>query len=231
MPEQRDRGCLSPICPLGPPVDAVVARIGGKKHSRKVANCRRTQQDTVTKRGFLADTNYKVLARDKLNETVPVAAAASGTGYIEGVVAAFESTNLIDPRWERPPLIKAMHSADGNVLVKHLASFALGERSRLPTIAVIYKKHKICRWPIVTYLPFLWETDNENVILRHEPTNQFAVNVGHPFSEVYESDLSPEVYESLLDLFTRTRNEIANLNPRDMIDVQSFVWVVSKYDR
>ena len=56
MPEQRDRGCLSPICPLGPPVDAVVARMGGKKHSRKVANCRRTQQDTVTKRGFLADT-------------------------------------------------------------------------------------------------------------------------------------------------------------------------------
>ncbi len=32
--------------------------MGGKKHSRKVANCRRTQQDTVTKRGFLADTNY-----------------------------------------------------------------------------------------------------------------------------------------------------------------------------
>ena len=30
MPEQRDRGCLSPICPLGPPVDVVVARIGGK---------------------------------------------------------------------------------------------------------------------------------------------------------------------------------------------------------
>ena len=58
MPEQRDRGCLSPICPLGPPVDAVVARMGGKKHSRKVANCRRTQQDTVTKRGFLADTSY-----------------------------------------------------------------------------------------------------------------------------------------------------------------------------
>ena len=59
MPEQRDRGCLSPICPLGPPVDAVVARMGGKKHSRKVANCRRTQQDTVTKRGFLADTSYQ----------------------------------------------------------------------------------------------------------------------------------------------------------------------------
>ena len=181
--------------------------------------------------GYLEkERNYKVQAREKLNETVPVAAAASRTGYVEGVVEAFKNTNLIHPRWERPPLITAMHSEDGDLLIKHLANFALGDRNRLSTIAVICKRHDICYWPIVTYLPFLWETDNENAILRYEPTNKFAVKVGHPFSEMYESNLNPAVYDSLLDLFVRTRDEIANLNPRDMIDVQSFVWVVSKYD-
>ena len=35
MPEEPDRGCLSPICPLGPTVDAVVARMGGKKTLQK----------------------------------------------------------------------------------------------------------------------------------------------------------------------------------------------------
>ena len=46
---------------------------------------------------------------------------------------------------------------------------------------------------------------------------------------MYEAPLVPAVYESLMDLFARTENEIAELEPRDVIDVQSFVWVVSKY--
>ena len=41
--------------------------------------------------------------------------------------------------------------------------------------------------------------------------------------------LDPAVYESLLDLFARTEDEIADLDPGDVIDVRSFVWVVSKY--
>ena len=68
------------------------------------------------------------------------------------------------------------------------------------------------------------------VILGHKPTANFAARVGHPFPEVYEADLNPAVYECLVDLFETTSDEVAELNPRDIIDVQSFVWVVSEYD-
>jgi hypothetical protein len=38
------------------------------------------------------------------------------------------------------------------------------------------------------------------------------------------------VYDSLLDLARRTATELADLQPRDRIDVQSFIWVVGAYD-
>ena len=37
------------------------------------------------------------------------------------------------------------------------------------------------------------------------------------------------VYQSLLDLASGTREAIGGLQPRDFIDVQSFVWVVGSY--
>jgi len=37
------------------------------------------------------------------------------------------------------------------------------------------------------------------------------------------------VYDSLLDLIARTEQEIADLHPRDRIDVQSFIWAIGDY--
>jgi hypothetical protein len=37
------------------------------------------------------------------------------------------------------------------------------------------------------------------------------------------------VYESLLDLVAKTEAELTDLNPRDRIDIQSFIWVVGDY--
>jgi hypothetical protein len=56
--------------------------------------------------------------------------------------------------------------------------------------------------------------------------------VGHRFSEDYRSELALDVYDSLLDLVAKRAAELAelaDLNPRDTIDVQSFIWVVRDY--
>ena len=140
-----------------------------------------------------------------------------------------QSTNLLDPRFERPRLIDALRSSDGDKLIRQIARFALGDWSRLQSIARICRPHKAAIWPVATYLPFLWDTGKLNVILRHKPTTNFAARVGHRFPEVYEPGLNPAVYESLLDLFRKSSDEIATLNPRDVIDLQGFVWVVSEY--
>jgi len=53
--------------------------------------------------------------------------------------------------------------------------------------------------------------------------------VGHPFADAYKSELDPAVYDSLLDLANTTKQKIADLRPRDMIDVQSFMWTAVEY--
>ena len=180
--------------------------------------------------GYLEnERNYKVEARELLNERVPVAEAANGSVAVDGVVEAFEATNLVHWQWERPKIINALRSGDGEKLVQHLANFALGDWDRLGAIAAICDRYGAGKWPIVTYLPFLWDSGQEHALLRYTPTATFAARVGHPFPEMYEARLDPAVYGSLVDLFATTGEKLADLGPRDWIDVQSLVWVVSEY--
>jgi hypothetical protein len=57
----------------------------------------------------------------------------------------------------------------------------------------------------------------------------FAARVGHRFAHAYRSDLDIEVYDAFLDLAEETRAKLADMGPRDMIDIQSFMWTVVKY--
>lgn len=43
------------------------------------------------------------------------------------------------------------------------------------------------------------------------------------------SQLDYSVYERLIDMIETTRAEIADLRPRDNIDIQSVVWTVGAY--
>ncbi|MDE0064894.1 MAG: hypothetical protein OXU72_19165 [Gammaproteobacteria bacterium] len=181
-------------------------------------------------RYLVQERNYKEAAQQLLNRTAPVQEAATGSGFVQPIVEVCKATNLLHPRFERPRLIEALHSPDGDKLVRRLARFALGERHELAAIARMCRPFQAAIWPVVTYLPFLWECGTRNVILRHKPTANFAERVAHPFPSVYEADLNPSVYESLLDLYENTADRIKSLSPRDVIDLQSFVWVVSEYD-
>ena len=65
--------------------------------------------------------------------------------------------------------------------------------------------------------------------LKPEAMKDFAQRVGHRFAHDYEPRLNIRVCESLRDLASRTAEEIAELEPGDRIDVQSFIWVVGNY--
>jgi hypothetical protein len=90
------------------------------------------------------------------------------------------------------------------------------------------KPHESAKWTVVTYLPFLWRPE-QHMFLKPEATKDFAERVGHRFASVYEPGLDIAAYDSLLDLAVQTATELADLNPRDRIDVQSFIWVVGDY--
>lgn len=109
------------------------------------------------------------------------------------------------------------------------ARFTLGEgKPALLQMERALKPYECAKWTVATYLPFLWRPD-EHMFLKPEVTKDFAARVGHRFASDYEARLDFAVYESLLDLVSRTAAELAELKPRDRIDVQSFIWVVGDY--
>lgn len=89
-------------------------------------------------------------------------------------------------------------------------------------------QHGRVSWPILTYLPFLWDYQQQ-MFLKPTVTTDFASRVGHNFYHCYDAAPNPETYLALLDLVAETRTAIATLKPRDNIDIQSFIWVVGEY--
>lgn len=114
-------------------------------------------------------------------------------------------------------------------LVRAAARFALGEgKPALLEMERALKPHESAKWTVATYLPFLWRPE-EHMFLKPEVTKDFAARVGHRFASDYDLRFDWAVYESLLDLVSKTAIELTDFKPRDRIDVQSFIWVVGGY--
>jgi len=60
-------------------------------------------------------------------------------------------------------------------------------------------------------------------------TKDFAERVDHGLARSYAADLDYGIYEDLLDMAGSIRQSMADLQPRDMIDIQSVIWVTGDY--
>jgi hypothetical protein len=174
------------------------------------------------------ERDYKVAAREKLVQSVPLADAAEGAGFGEAVLSVYRATNLLSP-FEKTRLQNVLRGPSADPFIQAAAQFTLGgTRAALLDIERVLKPHDAAKWTVVSYLPFLWRSET-HMFLKPEITKDFAARVGHRFASDYEARLSPDVYDSLLDLVSETEGELAELEPRDRIDVQSFIWVVGDY--
>lgn len=124
-----------------------------------------------------------------------------------------------------------LRSREARNFIQAAAIFAEGDRKRsLGELDRILSPFQANKWTIVTYLPFLWKP-SEHMFLKPEATKDFAERIGHRFASLYRPELDLRVYESLLDLTAAAKLDLAELEPRDNIDVQSFIWVISgSYD-
>ena len=84
------------------------------------------------------------------------------------------------------------------------------------------KQTRVLTWPLVTVFGFIAKP-NEHIFLKPNVTRAAAREYG--FELKYASRPSWETYERLLELAARVRHDLKDLRPRDMIDVQSFLWV------
>lgn len=175
------------------------------------------------------ERDYKLAAKKKLDEGLPLDSALNGSNLGEAALMVFRATNLLSP-FEKSRLQEALRGPHADAFVRGAARFAQGEvRDGLAAMEKSLKPHDVAKWTVVTYLPFLW-SPNQHMFLKPTVTQNFASRVGHRFANDYVPQLDEAVYESLLDLAGQTEREIAALGPQDWIDVQSFIWVVGEYD-
>lgn len=175
------------------------------------------------------ERDYKIKAKTKLDSAAPLTSAVNGIGYGEAVLVAFRGTNLLSP-FEKVKLQDVLRGPSADPFVQAVARFTLGDtKSALIDMDRILRPHDSAKWTVVTYLPYLWRPE-AHMFLKPEVTKDFSARIGHRFSNDYQARLDISVYESLLDLVAFTEEKLRDLEPRDRIDVQSFIWVVVDYN-
>ena len=91
------------------------------------------------------------------------------------------------------------------------------------TIAGLPRRQtRVLTWPLVTIFGFLAQPAR-HFFLKPMVTRRAAQEYGYPFH--YVSGPNWKTYRELLAFARRVRADLADLRPRDMIDIQSFLWV------
>ena len=91
------------------------------------------------------------------------------------------------------------------------------------TVAALPRKQtRVLTWPVVTVFGFI-ALPETHIFLKPNVTRAAAREYGFDFR--YQSRPSWETYASLLEFADTVRRDLRDLRPRDMIDVQSFLWV------
>jgi hypothetical protein len=84
------------------------------------------------------------------------------------------------------------------------------------------KQTRVLTWPLVTVFGFIAQP-RTHIFLKPNTTKEAARKLGLEFS--YLSRPNWPTYRRYLDLARATRRQLQDLRPRDMIDIQSFLWI------
>jgi hypothetical protein len=85
------------------------------------------------------------------------------------------------------------------------------------------ERGRVASWPIATIVPFLAQPDRF-IFLKPSVTHVAAEILGYNLN--YKSEPNWLTYKCLLQMSDIYKEKLAPLNPKDLIDVQSFFWVV-----
>lgn len=85
------------------------------------------------------------------------------------------------------------------------------------------KQTRVVTWPILTIFGFLARPD-QYIYFKPMVTRNAALAYG--FDLVYKAPISLETYKSFLAFTDLLRRDLKILKPKDLIDIQSFIWVL-----
>lgn len=91
------------------------------------------------------------------------------------------------------------------------------------------RQTRVLTWPVLTVFGFI-ARPRVHMMLKPTVTRRAAREYGFDFA--YSSGPRWPTYESLLAFSATVKGDLASWRPRDMIDVQSFIWVLGseEYD-
>jgi hypothetical protein len=84
------------------------------------------------------------------------------------------------------------------------------------------RQTRVLTWPMLTVFGFIAQPQT-HIFLKPNVTRIAAKEYGFDFH--YKSKPSWETYASLLEFAATVEKDLSDLRPRDMIDIQSFMWV------
>ena len=84
------------------------------------------------------------------------------------------------------------------------------------------KQTRVLTWPVVTVFGFIAQPQ-DHIFLKPMVTKRAADAYGFDFQ--YKSRPNWGTYESLLRFAATVRRDVRDLRPKDMIDIQGFIWV------
>jgi hypothetical protein len=84
------------------------------------------------------------------------------------------------------------------------------------------KQTRVLTWPLVTVFGFIAQP-NMHIFLKPNTTKEAARKIGVPF--LYSSRPNWGTYDGYLSLARHVWRMIGEMRPRDMMDIQSFLWV------
>jgi hypothetical protein len=213
----------------------------GKPTSEGAARCRRKflrffPQGFYDQTYLAWERDYKWHAHEQWDEVLDRAAYRSllRAGKFAEVAAhavRIESrTNLLFS-FEKMALRDALKPAEGaRAFAEGLYDFLHGaggsahkfERWRDVVAALPRRQTRVLTWPLVTVFGFIAQPE-AHIFLKPNVTRIAAREYGFDFR--YQSKPSWETYASLLEFAETLRRDLSDLRPRDMIDLQSFMWV------
>ena len=85
------------------------------------------------------------------------------------------------------------------------------------------RQTRVLTWPVATVFGFIAQPDR-HIFLKPTVTRIAAAEYGYPLA--YRSRPDWDTYAGVLEFAVRIRRDLRDLRPRDMIDLQSFMWVL-----
>ena len=97
------------------------------------------------------------------------------------------------------------------------------EKYRAMLASLPVKQTRVLTWPVLTVFGFIADP-RQHIYLK--PTVTKVAAKKYQFDLLYSPKPSWEIYRALLTFARQIWNDTKNYGPRDLIDIQSFIWVM-----